>query len=84
MATIYKVTLSEVGSFINYNTYFGVADSIQDAIDQALAEESLLAKQAEQETGEKFEIELEATEVKAIAECGFWPKPQPEKTRDAA
>ena len=59
--TIFKIKIREVGSFINWNTVYGVANSIEDAMRDALA-------------GEPQEIELEILSVEAIAECSFAPQ----------
>lgn len=57
---IYKVTMCEVGSFINWNTVYGIAETIENAMRDALA-------------GEDDEIELEILSVDAIAEYSFVP-----------
>ncbi len=56
---IFKITLREVGSFINWTTLYGVADSIEEAMQNALKSES----------HELFGLEVFSAE--AVAECSF-------------
>jgi len=58
---IYKITLRETGSFINWNTLYGIADSMEAAMQNALEAEA------------QDEIELEVLSAEAIAECSFAP-----------
>jgi len=60
---IYKVVLCETGSLVSWSSHWGVADSIQEAMDAALAAEPALP-----------DIKFEVKEVHTMADCSFNPK----------
>ena len=62
---IYKVKLTEQGQAILFNTYFGVAESIEDAMRYALETEQA----AYQGT-----VALQVLSAELIAECSFLPR----------
>ena len=61
---IYKVKLTEQGQRILFNTYFGVAETIEDAMRYALETEQA----AYQDT-----VDLAILSAELIAECAFMP-----------